>query len=59
MDKLKAIQEIENALNAAVAKGVFPNMDSAAYLFQCVQIIKQELQKDSENGVKPIGASSK
>lgn len=45
MNPEKALQEIESALNAAIAKGVFGNMESAAFIFQCLQTVKAKVNE--------------
>lgn len=45
MNPEKALLEIESALNAAVSKGVFANMESAAFIFQCVQTVKAKINE--------------
>lgn len=40
----EAMQSIESAMNAAVSKGVFVNLESAAYIFNCVKVLKDELE---------------
>lgn len=40
--KTDAISNIEAALNAAIQKGVFADMQSAAYLFKCLQVLKND-----------------
>lgn len=42
IDRNKAIETIEQALNAAVQKGVFADMQSAAFVFNCLQILKND-----------------
>ena len=49
--KAEALNNIEQALNAAIQKGVFANMQSAAYLFQCLQVLKNDTgNMDNSNG---------
>ena len=45
----EAFQSIESAMNAAIQKGTFVNLESAAYIFQCIKIVKDELEFGSSN----------
>lgn len=45
----EAMQSIESAMNAAVSKGVFVNLESAAYIFNCLKIVKDELEFGSSD----------
>ena len=39
----QAIKEIENVINAAISKGVFADIQSAAFIFNCLNVIKQKI----------------
>ena len=48
----EAYQSIESAMNAAISKGVFVNMESAAYIFNCLKIVRDAIEhgsNDSDN----------
>lgn len=45
MKPTEALLQIEAALNAAIQKGAFANLEAATYIFNCLQVIKNELTK--------------
>jgi len=45
MKPTEALQQIEVALNAAIQKGAFANMEAAAYIFNCLQVVKKALEQ--------------
>lgn len=40
----EAFSSIESAMNAAISKGVFVNLESAAYIFNCLKVVRDELE---------------
>lgn len=49
MDQNEALKQIENALNVAIQKGIFADMQSAAYIFNCLTVLKQSIGNGSGN----------
>lgn len=47
IEKKQALEALEQALNAAIQKGVFADLNSAAYLFQCLQSLKDADRSDN------------
>jgi hypothetical protein len=45
----EAFQSIESALNASASKGVFVNLESAAYIFNCLKVIKDAIEHGSND----------
>ena len=46
MDQNEALKQIENALNAAIQKGVFGDMQTAAFIFNCLTVLKNAIRND-------------
>jgi hypothetical protein len=44
----QALKEIANALNAAIQKGVFADVQSAAFIFNCLNVIEQAIKTPEE-----------
>jgi hypothetical protein len=40
----EALASIESAMNAAISKGTFINLESAAYIFNCLKIVKDAIE---------------
>lgn len=49
MKPTEALLQIEAALNAAIQKGAFANLEAATYIFNCVQVVKKALEPQDQN----------
>lgn len=46
MNPIEALKQIESALNIAVQRGIFADLQSATVVFQSLQILKNEFQRN-------------
>lgn len=52
MTTQNAIKEIENVINAAIAKGVFADAQSVVFIFNCLTIIKNDVGNNVNDNSK-------
>jgi len=55
MKPTEALQNIEAALNAAAQKGVFASLEAATFVFNCLQVVRQELAATAQPAAQNEG----